>query len=146
MSDCIFCKIANKEINSEIVYENKNVVAFKDLNPKAKIHILIVPKKHYETILDLDEKEIMEDMLTAVKEIAKEYKIEEDGFRLINNPTNVSIAIVPQPFNYAFATLAFTPTYVEVQDGDTFYIVSLEEKTGIFRGGPHSYMTVEVVE
>lgn len=85
MSDCIFCKIANKEINSEIVYENKNVVAFKDLNPKAKIHILIVPKKHYETILDLDEKEIMEDILTAVKEIAKEYKIEEDGFRLINN-------------------------------------------------------------
>ena len=85
MSDCIFCKIANKEINSEIVYENKNVVAFKDLNPKAKIHILKVPKKHYETILDLDEKEIMEDMLTAVKEIAKEYKIEEDGFRLINN-------------------------------------------------------------
>lgn len=85
MTDCIFCKIANKEINSEIVYENKNVVAFKDLNPKAKIHILIVPKKHYETILDLDEKEIMEDMLTAVKEIAKEYKIEEDGFRLINN-------------------------------------------------------------
>ena len=85
MSDCIFCKIANKEINSEIVYENKNVVAFKDLNPKAKIHILIVPKKHYETILDLYEKEIMEDMLTAVKEIAKEYKIEEDGFRLINN-------------------------------------------------------------
>ena len=85
MSDCIFCKIANKEINSEIVYENKNVVAFKDLNPKAKIHILIVPKKHYETILDLDEKEIMEDMLTAVKEIAKEYKIEEEPVRLINN-------------------------------------------------------------
>ena len=85
MSDCIFCKIANKEINSEIVYENKNVVAFKDLNPKAKIHILIVPKKHYETILDLDEKEIMEDMLTAVKEIAKKYEMEEEGFRLINN-------------------------------------------------------------
>lgn len=85
MSDCIFCKIANKEIKSEIVYENKNVVAFKDLNPKAKIHILIVPKKHYETILDLDNKEIMEDMLTAVKEIAKKYGIEEEGFRLINN-------------------------------------------------------------
>lgn len=85
MSDCIFCKIANKEINSEIVYENKNVVAFKDLNPKAKIHILIVPKKHYETILDLANKEIMEDMLTAVKEIAKKYGIEEEGFRLINN-------------------------------------------------------------
>ncbi len=85
MSDCIFCKIANKEINSDIVYENKNVIAFKDLNPKAKIHILIVPKKHYETILDLDNKEIMEDMLIAVKEIAKKYEIEEEGFRLINN-------------------------------------------------------------
>ena len=47
MSNCIFCKIANKEINSEIVYENENVIAFKDINPKAKIHILIVTKKTF---------------------------------------------------------------------------------------------------
>lgn len=62
------------------------------------------------------------------------------------NATNVSIAISAQPFIYAFATLSFSPTYVEVQEGDTFYIASLEEKTGTFRGGQNSYMTVEVVE
>lgn len=44
MNDCIFCKIANKEINSEIIYENEKVIAFKDLNPRAKMHFLIVPK------------------------------------------------------------------------------------------------------
>ena len=59
--------------------------------------------------------------------------------------TNVSSSIETQPFNYAFATLSFAPVYVEVQEGDTFYIVSLEEKTGTFRGGQNSYMTVEVV-
>ena len=53
MNDCIFCKIANKEINSEYVYENDNVIAFKDLSPKAKLHFLIVPKKHYDSILDI---------------------------------------------------------------------------------------------
>lgn len=85
MSDCIFCKIANKEINSEIVYENESVVAFKDLNPRAKIHLLIVPKKHYETILDIDNDGVMKDIFKAVKEIANQYDIDEKGFRIINN-------------------------------------------------------------
>lgn len=60
--------------------------------------------------------------------------------------TNVSLSIEAQPFNYAFASLSFPPAYVEVQEGDTFYIVSLEGKTGTFRGGQNSYMTIEVVE
>ena len=85
MSDCIFCKIANKEINSEIIYENEKVTAFKDLNPRAKMHFLIVPKKHYETILDIDDKETTEYLLKAVKDIAQKYEISEKGFRLINN-------------------------------------------------------------
>lgn len=85
MSDCIFCKIANKEINSEIIYENEKVIAFKDLNPRAKMHFLIVPKKHYETILDIDDKETTEYLLKAVKDIAQKYEILEKGFRLINN-------------------------------------------------------------
>lgn len=85
MSDCIFCKIANKEINSEIVYENENIVAFKDINPEAKIHILIVPKKHYETILDVNDDEVIKDIFKAVKEIAAQYDIDEKGFRIINN-------------------------------------------------------------
>lgn len=85
MNECIFCKIANKEINSNIVYENENVIAFKDLNPKAKIHILIIPKKHCETILDIDDEKIQKDLFLAIKEIAKKYNIDEKGFRIINN-------------------------------------------------------------
>lgn len=85
MEECIFCKIANKEISSEIVYENKSVVAFKDLSPRAQIHFLIVPKKHFDTILDLEEIDIIRDIHIAVKEIAKKYNIDEKGFRLINN-------------------------------------------------------------
>ena len=85
MSDCIFCKIANKEINSEIIYENENVIAFKDLNPLANLHFLIVPKKHYETILEISDSDVMKDIFKAVKEIALKYGIENNGFRLINN-------------------------------------------------------------
>lgn len=85
MSDCIFCKIANKEINSEIIYENDNAIAFKDLNPRAKIHFLIIPKKHYETILDINDEATMKDMYKAIKEIAVKYNIDEKGFRIINN-------------------------------------------------------------
>ncbi len=85
MSDCIFCKIANKEINSEIVYENDNVIAFKDLTPRAKIHFLIIPKKHYDTILDIEDEQTMKDIFKAIKEISNKYNIEEKGFRLINN-------------------------------------------------------------
>ncbi len=85
MSDCIFCKIANKDINSEIIYENEKVIAFKDINPKAKLHFLIIPKKHYNTILDIDDNETINELLSAIKEIAKKYEIEESGFRIINN-------------------------------------------------------------
>ena len=87
MEDCIFCKIANKQINTELVYENENVVAFKDINPKAPIHILIIPKKHITTVLEIDntDKEIVSDMYKAVREIAKKMKIDEKGFRLITN-------------------------------------------------------------
>ncbi len=83
--NCIFCKIANKEIPTEIIYENENVIAFKDINPKAKIHFLIIPKKHYETILDIDDEKIMKDLFKAIKEISKKFNIDEKGFRIINN-------------------------------------------------------------
>ena len=53
MSDCIFCKIANHEMDSDIVYEDEQVIAFRDLEPQAPVHILIVPKEHIATTLDL---------------------------------------------------------------------------------------------
>ena len=87
MSDCIFCKIANKEINSEFVYEDDEIIAFKDVNPQAPIHILVIPKKHIKSIIDLtDEDEMLVGkMYTAVRKIAKKLNIEESGFRLIVN-------------------------------------------------------------
>ena len=72
MSDDIFCKIINKEIPTEFVYENDEVVAFRDINPKAPVHILIVPKKHIESVADLQEEDahlVLKLILTAKKYI-----------------------------------------------------------------------------
>ena len=86
MSDCIFCKIANGEIPSTIVYEDENVTAFKDLNPQAPIHILVVPKKHYDNVLDVEENDnIISKIYEAINKIAEQLGIDKDGFRVINN-------------------------------------------------------------
>lgn len=73
MSDCIFCKIANKEIPSNIVYENDLVMAILDVSPVSLGHVLIIPKKHAENIYDIEEEYLKEIILTA-KKIALEYK------------------------------------------------------------------------
>ena len=87
MSDCIFCKIANGEIPSTIVYEDENVTAFKDLNPQAPIHILVIPKKHIEKLVDVREEEsyLVAEIFKAINKIAKDLKIDKDGFRVIAN-------------------------------------------------------------
>ncbi|HDP69492.1 MAG TPA: histidine triad nucleotide-binding protein [Actinobacteria bacterium] len=87
MADCVFCKIAQGQIPSEIVYEDDNVVAFRDINPQAKVHIIIVPKRHINPMNEIDEKQakIMSDIFLAAKEIAKRQKIEQRGFRMIVN-------------------------------------------------------------
>ena len=93
MNDCIFCKIANKEISSNIVFENEHIVAFEDLAPVAPVHILIVPKKHIANTMEigLDENEVEEDfdyikeVFKAAKEIAQLKGVSESGFRIINN-------------------------------------------------------------
>jgi len=53
MNDCIFCKIANKQIPSQTIYEDQNIIAFNDIDPAAPIHILVIPKKHIEKVTDL---------------------------------------------------------------------------------------------
>jgi histidine triad (HIT) family protein len=87
MDNCIFCKIANKQIPSTIVYENDRVIAFKDINPVAPVHILIIPKTHIASVNDLDSDNagMLVDIHLAAKEIAKQLGIAEKGFRLINN-------------------------------------------------------------
>lgn len=83
MEDCIFCKIINKEIPSENLYEDDKFLAFKDINPSAPIHVLITPKKHINSINELGEedKELMGEMLLLAKKIAKDLKT-SDGYKL----------------------------------------------------------------
>lgn len=83
MENCIFCKIAAKEIPAKLVYETENIVGFKDINPQAPIHILVVPKKHYTSLNELDDKSLMGDLLNAVQEITKKLGINE--FRTVIN-------------------------------------------------------------
>ena len=75
MCDCIFCKIANKEIPSNFVYETENIVAFNDINPQAPVHILVIPKKHIESLNDLYDKDLAGELLESVKEICKKLNI-----------------------------------------------------------------------
>ncbi len=85
--DCIFCKIANKEIPSDIVYENEKVIAFRDINPVAPVHILVIPKEHTESVQTLDDKHLslLPDIFKAIKEIAEKENISESGYRVITN-------------------------------------------------------------
>ena len=87
MNDCIFCKIINKEIPSNIVFENESVIAFEDLNPVAPVHILVVPKKHMTDIMDVnnDDMHYLMEVYKAIQNIVKEKEIEESGFRIVNN-------------------------------------------------------------
>lgn len=84
MSDCIFCKIAAHEIPSTIVYEDELVVAFDDLSPQAPVHTLVIPKEHYENIVDGVPAETLAAMVHAIGEVAKAKGLEQ-GFRVISN-------------------------------------------------------------
>ena len=85
--DCIFCKIANHEINSNVVFENESVIAFEDLNPVAKVHVLVVPKKHIDSVMKIEEEDanFIVEIHKAIKEVAKIKGINESGFRVITN-------------------------------------------------------------
>ena len=85
--DCIFCKIIKGEIPSTKVYEDDYVLAFKDINPVAKVHILVIPKKHIESLADLKEedKEYVWKIHEAMNKIAKEQGFSENGFRVVVN-------------------------------------------------------------
>lgn len=87
MEDCLFCKIINKEIPANIVFENENILAFEDIEPQAPIHLLIIPKKHIATINDIEpqDKNICGDILLAAKEIANTMNVDSSGFRIIFN-------------------------------------------------------------
>lgn len=75
MSDCIFCKIINGEIPSTKIYENDYVIAINDINPKAKVHALVIPKVHVDSFNELEDEKIMTEILLGVKEAVKILKL-----------------------------------------------------------------------
>ena len=80
--DCIFCKIINGEIPSKFIKENEYCVVFADLHPKAKVHLLVIPKKHFKDIMETEEFYINK-IFETIKEVAKEQNL--SSFRIINN-------------------------------------------------------------
>ena len=88
MTDCIFCKIANGEIKSDIVYSDEFVTAFRDLNPQAPVHVLIIPNKHVGSIKEFDDtdRELAAHIFVdVIPKLAKELAIDEAGFRVVIN-------------------------------------------------------------
>jgi histidine triad (HIT) family protein len=85
--DCIFCKIINKEIPSEFLFENDALVVFKDINPLAPIHLLLVPKKHIRGINDIADGEwdIVSKLIKAARDMAVKMSVDKSGYRLFFN-------------------------------------------------------------
>ncbi len=87
MTDCLFCKLIAGEIPADIVYQDDDVFAFRDIAPQAPTHILVIPKQHIETINDVDESHqaILGKMLVTTKRLAKEEGLADNGYRLVMN-------------------------------------------------------------
>lgn len=85
--DCIFCKIADGELDSDIVYEDPQVVAFRDLHPQAPHHVLLIPRKHIATVNDLTEEDapLLGALYLAAKTVAARLGVAEEGYRLVMN-------------------------------------------------------------
>ncbi len=86
MADCIFCMIGNGEIPSNVVYEDDKLIAFHDLEPQAPVHVLVIPKKHIESLDDVseDDKELLGHIMFKIHEIADMLGI-ENGYRVVSN-------------------------------------------------------------
>ena len=87
MEDCIFCKIIKGEIPSEKVYEDDDILAFKDIQPAAPIHVLVIPKKHIANLMEVsnEDSELMGKIVVVMQKIAKQLGVDEKGFRIISN-------------------------------------------------------------
>ena len=83
--DCLFCKIIKKEIPSTIVYEDDEVLAFNDIEPKAPVHILIIPKEHIATFNDIENYNVIGKITEIIQKLAKENNIDKSGYRVVIN-------------------------------------------------------------
>lgn len=86
-SDCLFCRILEGEIPADVIYESDSALAFRDINPQAPTHVLIIPRRHITTINNLDagDQELVGSLFIAAKEVARQEGLAEDGYRTVMN-------------------------------------------------------------
>ncbi len=87
MEECIFCKIVKGEMPAEIVYQDEEVLAFKDINPEAPVHILVIPRLHFSALKELEDshQELIGHIFMVIKKVAREQNVEESGYRVVLN-------------------------------------------------------------
>lgn len=87
MADCLFCRIARKEIPSKLIYEDRQVVAFEDINPQAPTHALVIPKAHFATLNEVGpaEEGLLGHMMIVAAKVAKDKGLKDSGYRLVAN-------------------------------------------------------------
>jgi histidine triad (HIT) family protein len=87
MAECIFCRVGRGEFNTDFVYQDEWVVAFRDIHPVAQVHVLIIPRQHVTAVWELDQSHgfMLARMMVAANEVARATGIEESGFRLVFN-------------------------------------------------------------
>jgi histidine triad (HIT) family protein len=85
MTDCLFCKMVAGDIKPDVVFEDENILAFRDIRPQAPVHILIIPKRHIATVNDLDDALLAGQILQTAAKLAKQEGISEAGYRTVFN-------------------------------------------------------------
>ncbi len=97
MKDCLFCKIVKKEIPADIVYENENLLVFKDINPQAPVHVLAIPKRHIDSLnhVSTENQVLVGEIFSKIPEVAKKLEIDMTGYRVISNCGEDGLQTVP---------------------------------------------------
>jgi len=90
MNDCIFCKIVKGEVPSKKVFEDELILAFHDINPKAPVHVLVIPKKHISSLIDINnnDKELMGNFLVKASAVAGKLGLNDKGYKIVVNNGN----------------------------------------------------------
>jgi histidine triad (HIT) family protein len=97
MDDCVFCNIVNKTIDSQILFENQDLIVVKDILPKAPVHLLVIPKKHIAGVSQLraEEEPLVGQMVFTAKDMAVKYGVGETGYKLIFNSGRDGGQVIP---------------------------------------------------
>jgi histidine triad (HIT) family protein len=85
MDSCVFCKIVRGDFNTEFFYEDEKVVAFKDLHPQAKVHVLVIPREHVEEFAKLEDDQVLVSMRKAVQSLIEKFELQDKGYKIEAN-------------------------------------------------------------